>query len=156
MLYANNIGAFMARKKLSISDVVSNHAVFVGEYFDREIKTEIVLKYDDCSYEAKEEFRKLSLYANNNESIEALSSWIEKYIPVEKWECCKIAIRQHKLMTVKKKRYEYKTFRVPRALAYEIELYAEKVGLKKFAAIKKAIEIATKVLYANDNKNSKK
>lgn len=83
-----------------------------------------------------------------------MSNWIEKYIPAEKWERCKTAIRQDTLM--KKQKYEYKTFRIPRSLSWDINHYAERVGLTKFAAMRQAIDIATKLLDANENKHSSK
>lgn len=146
----------MARKKISIEELVSNHYRFIADYFDRAIRNQKILVYEDCAYEAKDDFRKLTLYANENESASLLCDWIGKHISLEKWERCKIAIRQHKLMTTNKKKYEYKTFRIPRDLSYDIMFYAEKIGLKKFAAMKHAIDVAMKLLDANENKGGKK
>jgi len=146
----------MARKKLSTEDIVSNHYHFVINYFDRAIRNRKILIYSDTAYEAKDEFNKNLLYANKNESTVPLSDWIDKHITPEEWVRCKTAIRQHKLMEVKKQKYEYKTFRIPNRLFYDIGYYAEKAGLTKFAAMQQAIDIATKLLDANGNKSKKK
>ena len=146
----------MARKKLPIDEIVSTHRAFIVDYFDRAIRNQKILVFEDLAYEAKEEFKKISLSANKNEVVVLMCSWIEKYIPLEIWERCKTAIRQHKLMTINKKKYEYKTFRIPKDLFFDIQFYAKRIGLKKFAAMKQAIETANKLLNANENKKTKK
>jgi macrodomain Ter protein organizer (MatP/YcbG family) len=146
----------MARKKISLEEVVLNHYWFIKDYFDRAIKNQKILVYEDNAYDAKDEFNKLPLYANENkpEAVAPLSNWIEKYISAEKWGRCKTAIRQNALM--QRQKYEYKTFRIPRSLSWDINNYAERVGLTKFAAMQKAIDIATKLLDANENKDKRK
>ena len=159
----------MARPKHSIQDIVSSNYRFIHDYFERAIQHQRIFKYySDEAHEAKEEFKKILLSANKNDGkdqkhedliatrVTALTSWIEKYIPEDMWKRCKTAIRQHKLMVIKNQKYEYKTFRIPKDLFYDITFYAEKVSLSKFAAMKQAIDVASKMLEANENKKSKK
>lgn len=54
----------MARKKISVEEIVSNHYWFIKDYFDRAIRNKKILVYDDNAYEAKDAFNKLPLYAN--------------------------------------------------------------------------------------------
>ena len=124
--------------------------MFIINYFDRAIGNKKILVYEDFAYEAKDAFKRLPLYANDTTSITQLSDWIGKYISSEKWESCKTAIRQDRLM--KKKRYEYKTYRIPRSLSYDIKHYASITGLTKFAAMQQAIDVAMKALDANEHK----
>ena len=124
--------------------------MFITKYFDRAIINKKLLVYEDFAYEAKDAFKRLPLYANDAASITQLSDWIDKYISSRQWESCKTAIRQNRLM--QKKRYEYKTYRIPRSLSYDIEHYASITGLTKFAAMQQAIDVAMKALDANANK----
>lgn len=98
-------------------------------------------------FEGQEAFQKIMLVTNGKEGlVDSLTAWIEKYIPDDLWSRCKTAIRQHRLMIVKKKKYEYKTFRVPINLFYDLTSYAEKANLTKFEAMQQAIDIASKML----------
>src|ERR1700735_992423 len=101
----------MARPKHSIGDVVLKNYKFIHDYFERAIRSQKIF----IPFEGQEEFKKISLYANEKEKlVPVLTSWIEKYITEDLWERCKTAIRQHKLMVVKKQKHEYKTFRIPK------------------------------------------
>jgi hypothetical protein len=132
----------MARPKHSIGDVVLKNYRFIHGYFERAIRSQKIF----IPFKGQEEFKKIMLSANKKENlVPVLINWIEKYIPEDLWERCKTAIRQHKLMVVKKKKHEYKTFRIPKDLFYDITFYAEKVNLPKFEAMKKAIDIASKL-----------
>ena len=143
----------MGRKKVPMEETLAAHYVFVANYFDRAIRTQKILRYTEDEYEAKEAFKKLKLYANDNESVMALKGWITQYVS-DHWERCKTAIRQHTLM--QKQRYQYQTFRIPRDLSYAIKRYAEQAGLSKFAAMEQAIDLASNLLEANENKKRKK
>lgn len=137
----------MTIKNLSINDYVLNNFVFIRNYFDRAIANKKIFIFE-FEYEAINTFKRLPLYANEETSITQLSDWIGKYVSLEKWANCKTAIRQSKLM--QQNRYKYKTFRIPRSLSYDIEYYAERTGLTKFAAMQQAIDIAMKALCANE------
>lgn len=139
-------------KKLSVNDYVLNNLMFMKNYFARAIRNQKILIFDN-EREARDEFNSITLYANDI-SIPHFVNWIEKYIYPEPeiWERCKTAARQYRLMEAKKKKYEYKTFRIPRELSYEIELYAERIGLPKFAAMKQTIDVAMEALDANEHK----
>lgn len=134
----------MARQKHSIGDIVLKNYKFIRDYYERAIRSQKIFVLT----EGQEEFQKIMLSANEKEEIlvPALTSWIEKHVQEDLWERCKTAIRQHKLMVVEKKKHEYKTFRIPINLFYDITFYAEKVKLSKFEAMKQAIEIASKML----------
>ena len=118
------------------------------DYYERAIRSQKIF----IPVEGQEEFQKIMLSANEKEDalIPILKNWIEKYVPEDLWGRCKTAIRQHRLMVVKKKKYEYKTFRVPINLFYDITSYAEKANLPKFEAMKQAIDIASNMLLANE------
>lgn len=148
----------MARPKHSIEDIVSKNYRFISDYFERGIQHQRIFKfYSNGGHDAKEAFNKILLAANKNkkeDSMVDLTNWIEKHVPEDLWERCKTALRQHKLMVVKKQKYEYKTFRIPKDLFYDITFYAEEAKLSKFEAMKQAIDIASKMLA--DNKKDKK
>ena len=136
----------MARPKHSIEDIVSKHYQFISDYFERGIQHQRIFKfYSDKGDEAKEDFNKLLLASNKSkeDSIIALTNWIEEHLAEDLWGRCKTALRQHNLMVIKKQKYEYKTFRIPKDLFYDITFYAEETKLSKFAAMKQAIDIAS-------------
>ncbi len=134
----------MARPKHSTGDVVLKNYSFIRDYFDRAIR----LQKNFIPSEGLEEFKKLMLSANEKEKLipDDLTNWIEKYIAEDLWGRCKTAIRQHRLMVVKNQRREYKTFRIPNDLFYDITFYAKKANLSKFEAMKQAIDIASEKL----------
>jgi hypothetical protein len=133
----------MTRPKHSVRDVVLKNYRFIHDYFERAIRSQKIF----IPFEGQEEFKKIMLYANEKEGlITALTNWIEKYVPEDLQKRCKTAIRQHNLMVVKKQKHEYKTFRIPKDLFYDITFYAEKVNLPKIKAMKKAIDIASEIL----------
>ena len=139
----------MTMKKLSTYDYVLNNFIFIKNYLDLSIRAKKLLYLESFEYKAKEEFRNLPL--NDNETaINQWSNWIVNYVSSREWERCKTAIRQHRFM--QKKRYDYKTFRIPRRLSYQIEYYASLTGLTKFAAMQQAIDAAIEALGANDHK----
>lgn len=147
----------MARPKHSIEDIVSKNYRFISDYFERGIQHQRIFKfYSNGGHEAKEEFNKILLSANKKEDlVPALTAWIEKHVPDDLWNRCKTAMRQNKLMVIKKQKYEYKTFRIPKDLFYDITFYAEEVNLSKFEAMKQAIDIASKMLEANKKTKEK-
>jgi macrodomain Ter protein organizer (MatP/YcbG family) len=134
----------MARPKHSIGDVVLKNYKFIHDYYERAIRSQKIF----IPFEGQEKFQNIMLSANEKEEVlvPTLTNWIEKYISEDLWERCKTAIRQHKLMVVKKKKHDYKTFRIPINLFYDITFYAEKANLTKFEAMKQAIDIASKML----------
>jgi hypothetical protein len=140
----------MARKKIPIKDHVAKHFHLVYNYFERAMKDEKMLYYDDVEIilAGKDAFKEIPVVANKKGAVVQLAEWITQYATSAQWESCRTSIRQKMLLQKK----EYRSFRIPIALWRDINLYAEDVGLTKTDAIQKAITIASNMLRANRNK----
>ena len=139
----------MARKKQPLSEFLmsANNLKDVHVYLSRAIREEKILTLYDEDWDkkeaGKEEFQKLSLDTNNNKkAIQKYCQWIETHLSDQQWKTCKTAIRQKTL--AKKRRFKYRSYRLPEDACNKLTYYAETKGLTKVQAIVELIKAAYK------------
>lgn len=139
----------MARKKQPLSEFLmsANNLNDVHVYLSRAIRNEKILTPYEKDWDKKEagkkEFQKLSLDTNNNkETVQKYCHWIETYLSDKQWKKCKTAIRQKIL--AKKRRFKYRSYRLPKDACNQLTYYAETKGLTKVQALVELIKAAYK------------
>jgi hypothetical protein len=139
----------MARTKQTLNEFLmsANNLFDVHAYLSRAIRDDRILSLYGKDWNKREtgknEFQELSLVTDKNtNSVKKYSLWIETYLSDEQWEKCKTAIRQKKL--AKKRKYKYRSYRLPEDACNKLSYYANVKGLTKVKALEMLINVAYK------------
>lgn len=146
----------MARPK---SKVTLDNAFSISRYFERIFKEHVQISSFadfDSRFEASRDFEALpsqhilfqkdALESEQLAYVQALQAWIDKYILQADWHRCLTTLRQHKF-TIKAR---IKTLKLRADVYYDLQFYANKLGISMETAIRKVID--TMIASENDAK----